>query len=512
MDELIGLAVRLAKVFSGRDDAHGYYGKATIREHGGKRTAPQSERRTVREPVTVEKWVAHLSGDIGLGIVPIRTDNTVSWGAIDIDSYGGFNHAALAQQLKDAGLPLIVCTSKSGGAHVFAFVGTPVPAAEMQAKLRDVCQYLGLSPGTEIFPKQTAVLAGAGDVGNWLNMPYQELRSTARYAIKPDGRPATLEEFLTAAETVMQAHHDLSDLVVTVKKNEGSFSDAPPCLEYLTQTGFAPGSRNNGLFNLAVYARKAYAGKWKAKVREYNEAFFRPPLETGEVDAVISSAARKDYVYRCTEEPIRSCCNKMVCRTREHGIGAAAPIISHISKIESDPPIWLMDVDGVRIEFDRTQDWMEQSRFGLIVTEKLHRVPARMKDPAWREMWNTLLTEIELVPAPPEASTAGEFYELLNLFAERPAQNREQLLLGLPFHDEGHVWFSLSDLQNFMHQHDFKEYERRHVLVRLRALSAAEKQIKVKGKVLRVWGVPATWFNVQTETFSDVNVDDIGAL
>lgn len=503
------LALRLARVFAGRDDAHGLYGTPTEREAAtGKRTAPQSERKTVREPVTIDKWVAHLRGEIGLGIVPIRADNSCVWGAVDIDNYQGFNHAALAQKLRDAGLPMIVCTSKSGGAHVYLFTGEPVPAGEMQAKLRDVVKYLGLAPSTEVFPKQAQLLLSAGDVGNWLNMPYQCVESTTRYAVKPDGRPATLEEFLSAAERVREAHKDLSEYSVQVKENESSFGDAPPCLEYLTSTGFETGSRNNGLFNLAVYARKAFPGKWKAKVAEWNTTLFRPPLEGSEVDAVISSAARKDYIYRCTEEPIKSVCDKLTCRLREHGIGAAHPVISHVSKVQSDPPIWLMDVDGVRIEIDQTRDWMEQGRFSLIVAERLHRVPARMKDPAWREMWNNLLANIELIPAPPEASTAGEFYELLNLFAERPAQNREQLLLGLPWHDSDHVWFQLADLSQFLRQHDFDDYERRHVLVRLRAVGAVERQIKIKGKVLRCWGVPASWFNRQTEEFSDVDVRD----
>lgn len=506
------LALRMARVFAGRDDAHGLYGTPTEREATGKRTAPQSERKTVREQVTIDKWIAHLEGKIGLGIVPIRTDNSCVWGAIDIDNYQGFNHAALAQKLKDAGLPMIVCTSKSGGAHVYLFVGEPVPAADMQAKLRDVIKYLGLAPSTEVFPKQSQLLLSAGDVGNWLNMPYQSVAQTSRYAVKPDGRPATLEEFLSAAERVREAHKDLSEYAVQVKENESSFADAPPCLEYLTTTGFDTGSRNNGLFNMAVYGRKAYPAKWKAKVAEWNQALFKPPLEKAEVDAIISSAARKDYIYRCTEAPINAVCDKLTCRLREHGIGAAHPVISHVAKIESDPPIWLMDVDGQRIELDQTRDWMEQNRFSLIVAERLHRVPARMKDPQWREMWNNLLANVELMPAPPEASAAGEFYELLNQFAERPAQNREQLLLGLPWHDDGHVWFALADLSNHLRQHDFHEYERRHLLVRLRAIGAVERQIRVKGKNVRCWGVPEGWFNHQNEAFTDVDVRDKSPL
>lgn len=498
-DELVSLAVRMAKLFSGRDDAHGLYGKPTIREQGGKRTAPQSERRTVREPVTLDTWVAHLRGEIGLGVVPIRVDNTCTWGAIDIDTYQGLNHALLAQRLQEAGLPMVVCTSKSGGAHVYLFVGSPVPAGDMQDKLREVCNYLGLPPGTEIFPKQREVLASSGDVGNWLNMPYQEAEQTSRFAVKPDGRPASLEEFLSAAERIVAVHGSLADYrVAQQKENEGSFASGPPCLEYLVRVGLPPGTRNNGLFNLGVFARKAFPAKWRGKLREYNEKFISPPLDPAEVDAIISSLARKEYGYKCQDDPIRTCCDKMICRTREHGIGHSVPVISHISKIQSEPPIWVMSVDGERIEFEATRDWMEQNRFSLIVAERLHRVPSKMKDVDWRGMWNALLESVEVIPAPPDASASGEFFEHLNSFAERPAQNREQLLLGLPYPDDGYLWFGLSDLCNFLRQRDFK-YERRQVVVRLRQIDAVEKQLKVKGKVLRCWGVRLGWFNQQTE-------------
>jgi hypothetical protein len=45
----------------------------------------------------------------------------VRWGCIDIDSYAGFDHQKLINKIKQFKLPLVVCRSKSGGAHVFLF-------------------------------------------------------------------------------------------------------------------------------------------------------------------------------------------------------------------------------------------------------------------------------------------------------------------------------------------------------------------------------------------------------
>ena len=48
----------------------------------------------------------------------------------------------------------------------------------------------------KIFPKQEQILVERGDVGNFINLPYFDAKQTLRYAIKEDGEPASLEEFL----------------------------------------------------------------------------------------------------------------------------------------------------------------------------------------------------------------------------------------------------------------------------------------------------------------------------
>jgi hypothetical protein len=57
----------------------------------------------------------------GIGIVPIRDDATCVWGAIDIDLDKEPNLTVLAKQVHKLELPLIVCRSKSGGAHLYLF-------------------------------------------------------------------------------------------------------------------------------------------------------------------------------------------------------------------------------------------------------------------------------------------------------------------------------------------------------------------------------------------------------
>ena len=69
-----------------------------------------------------------------LGIIPINDDNKCKWGAIDIDTYDGFDHKKLIKKIVGKKIPLVVCKSKSGGAHVFLFVSEPVLASRYANK------------------------------------------------------------------------------------------------------------------------------------------------------------------------------------------------------------------------------------------------------------------------------------------------------------------------------------------------------------------------------------------
>src|SRR4051794_9028622 len=75
---------RFMRRFEGYDRAYGTYDPDAARTEPGKvKLEIKSTARLVKEPVTFELWKKHLQGITPLGIIPIRRDNTCSWGAID---------------------------------------------------------------------------------------------------------------------------------------------------------------------------------------------------------------------------------------------------------------------------------------------------------------------------------------------------------------------------------------------------------------------------------------------
>ena len=168
---------RFKNIFEGLNRAHGV---TKVSESNGDGNKIKGKSFVKREDITDELWIKHLDGTESLGVIPINDDNQCRWGCIDIDSYAGFDHKKLVDKIFNLHLPLIVCRSKSGGAHVFLFTEEYVSASLMQDKLNEIRSVLGYG-GSEVFPKQRE-LKSKDDTGNFLNLPYFNGDNTTRYA------------------------------------------------------------------------------------------------------------------------------------------------------------------------------------------------------------------------------------------------------------------------------------------------------------------------------------------
>jgi hypothetical protein len=229
---------RFKNIFTGLERAHG----VTIAEDtNGNGTKIKGKSFVKRQPVTDELWQKHLDGKENLGIIPINDNNQCRWGCIDIDSYAGFDHKKLINKIINMKLPLIVCRSKSGGAHVFLFTSNYVAAKTMRDKLVQIRAVLGYG-NSEIFPKQTE-LKSQDDTGNFLNLPYFNCKNSVRYAFKENGEAATLESFFELQERYKQ--DDIN--TIEVKRPETKYSDGPPCIELMSENKIGEGGKNHCL-------------------------------------------------------------------------------------------------------------------------------------------------------------------------------------------------------------------------------------------------------------------------
>lgn len=487
---------RFMNLFNGLKTAYGKYEVTNIKRQDGKL---KGNATTIKGLVTSKLWEDHLEGRSGLGIVPITENSTCYFGAIDVDVYMGLKMPDTIKKLQAFGVPLVPCRSKSGGCHLFLFVSEEVKATLMQSKLREMAAVLGYGD-CEIYPRQTEILIDRGDIGQWLNMPYFNGLEGGRYGIKSNGEKYTMTEFLDYAESMRLTKEQLENFII---KLVDDLSDGPPCLQHLITQGFPEGTRNDGLFNLGVYARFAFPDNWKQKVEEFNVRYMVPPLRSAEVQGVLKSVGRKNYMYTCNKSPIKPHCNSTLCRTRKHGVGhnSVLPNLSNLTKYNTNPPIWFVDVEGFRLELT-TEDLQSQTRFQKRCMECLNIMPSQINKNVWQQTVQGLMSNVQIIEAPRDASSRGQLMELLERFCTQKAQaqTEDEILLGRPMTKNNKHYFRLSDFMAYLERHHFREFKVHQITHIIRENNGEHTFKNLKGHGTNLWIIPE--FKSQTEPFS----------
>lgn len=482
-----GTVGRLAKLFRGLGRAYGTY---EITQKKGNTQKVDGKARTVRGKLTSELWDAHVAGTQSLGVVPIDDEALSYFGAIDIDQYD-LDIAEVERSCAALNLPLLPTRTKSGGIHLYAFT-SGVPSKLLRLRLAEWATALGFG-GVEIFPKQDALHSNA-DVGNWINMPYFGGDASDRYGIFK-GKRLTLEQYCKRAEKLTINEEQLDALNVSPSGEE--FLEAPPCLQSISKHGFGEGMRNNGLFAVGVYLRKRYPDSWRSHIYSYNTQYFKPPLPEDEVKVIIKSVSRKDYFYPCTAHPCVKFCNKELCRKREYGIGKGGDdwgvtIDNTVLKIATDPPHWIVNVNGARICLF-SEDILSQTRFQNLCVNALGFMPATLPHDKWRTAMNTMMAAATVVEAPPDASVTGELGYYLEQFCTvyPQAETREEIAVGKPYTEDGYTHFRAADFKKFLDTQHFRDLKGHRLYAELRRMGLEYRQYWVGNQNLTVWVVKA---------------------
>lgn len=497
------LAERMHALFRGHEGAHGTY-KREDRSHGRDKVEIKRTAQTLREPPSPVLWEQHLQGDRPLGIVPISEAGMCLWGAIDVDQYN-LSHKDIAAQIEKLGYPMVVCRSKSGGAHLFTFFSEPILAADLIAKLREIAAVLGYGD-SEIFPKQTEVKGERGDIGNWLNMPYFDAEKGDRYAVTSGGRGLSLERFLEWSEKIRQHPNSFLSLKTKLVLDD-ELRDGPPCLQYLAGTGVSEGGRNNALFAFGVLAKRKYPDNWEPVIEQWNHKFIKPPLSSEEMQTVIRSLRKKNYSYKCKDTPLCNHCDAQACRLRPHGVGqGSAPDISTISILDTEPPLFFVTLSSGSTVECSSDDLLSARAFQRAALDQLKTLLPLYKQDAWLGKVGICLDSATRIEAPRESGVTGAFHALLEQFCtdRYAAKEREEILLGKPWHDEenGVYWFRLHDLEEHLNKLKFRELARNQITQRIRAMGGTHKFFNLRGKGVNVWSLPENSFSVQTEPHS----------
>ena len=437
---------RFRKLFTGNTRSH------------GKHLEGRSE--TVRSEASVPDYNNHLDGKCGLGVVPIMDDGNLWFAAIDIDCHGAseqdqINTKELAAKVEAEKLPLIVCRSKSGGAHLYLFCREPTKAIAVRQTLSSWAAKIGY-PGAEIFPKQH--ILRSGHLGHWLNMPYFAGDDTNRYAVVK-GKRLNLSEFLTEAES------RLLDVKAFNGGTDIDTSEAPPCVVAIIRDGADKGFRNEALYNIAVFLKKSNP-EWRQIAMNISQTAFPFPLSLEEAKRTIDSAGRRDYHYKCRQEPCVSFCDAAECVKRKFGVKSGAPSMptrfDKLVRYNTGPAVWELYVDGKEIKFYRFADLLSYKRVKEEVGDRLKVLLPTIKQAQWEQVLEELIKLAEDRDAPNEASVTGMVASRLVEFVRRSgvldrADEESDLMNCFMGGCSGHtidgtkgILFRMSDLRDYL--------------------------------------------------------------
>jgi hypothetical protein len=484
------------ELFRGSLLAHGTFEKST------------GNMATILSAPSDEDYQNHLDGILGLGIVPVTEEGTCFFGAIDID-IDTIDHKDLYARVSARNLPLNVCRSKSGGAHLYVFFRDPRPSSSVQTMLKKWAGLLGFPSKTEIFPKQ--LKSTKSNIGNWLNIPYFNSENTVRYCIDNRGSKS-LDDFL---DNVIYYDGD-ENVDETVNDNLIQIDSMPPCLKELTNEGLPPGTRNVGLFSYGVFYRKSSPNGWADKLRYHNQNYVSPPLGSREVEALIKSLGDRQYQYKCDEEPLCSHCDRKTCLTLPYGIGNKPweddsnfddVTLGNLRKILTDPPTYVLEINGRDLHLESDQ-FSNFNRLRKRVFEIHDAVIRPIKQNQWEQKVRELLSKKTDIEAPDDASEFGSINSKIDdyLGLSVRAKGREDLLRGMPIFEEGKILFQVGYLQRYLaSQKTMIDNKDLYAILHRRACKY--DLIRIKGKIVRAWSIPADSLNLQNEDYTDAQFD-----
>jgi hypothetical protein len=127
---------RFSELFDGSKRKYGTFKPSGLKRADGKVEGVYNWESFPADDNEEPIFKDHIEGVQSIGIVPIREDNTVSFGVIDVDKIKSEEEAnEVLDKIRSWNLPFVPFRSKSGGVHAYLFIDGSAPANEVKRRL-----------------------------------------------------------------------------------------------------------------------------------------------------------------------------------------------------------------------------------------------------------------------------------------------------------------------------------------------------------------------------------------
>ena len=495
-DSVSGILDIFRSLFSGNTTFYGVH-KYHAAKEGQK---AEGKSRTESKQLRKEHYQSHLEGKSGLGVCPLRQDNTCAFGAVDVDVYNDAICYSYVRAIYKWNLPLLPFRTKSGGLHLYVFFqpdpGTfKYPAgSEVIRLLLQLAAIIGIDR-SEIFPKQSIIQVGK--LGNWINLPYYNTDNSRQYLIDKNNNRTPISEALE----IIQSKQETIGAIQT-SLDSLPFADGPPCLQKITvQGGPGEGGRNVWLFNSALYFKEKDHSNFDVMLDDLNDNS-DDPIDADELLLIKKSAIKQEYNYACHESPLCDHCDKDKCSTKKYGVGKSGGLFMGVTlgkltikKGKGTVYAWDIGKDGDEgiIYFDSPKDLMNQDNFIAAILDKLHYKVTRIKAEKYDKILNSALeiADIQELDISDDNTLEGRVAKLILKYITTSLSNKDMdIERGMAFlwehrkqilfrSDDAWKYITETNKQRNVKNSDFQEV--------LRKLGMGAHSVKkVSGRAIRV--------------------------
>jgi len=330
--------------------------------------------------------------------------------------------------------------------------------------------------------------------------------------IKEDGSPATIEEFFEHYERNKVTPQQLKKLKSNIDEGDAGdwFKDGPPCMQALAKFGVPKSQRNEVLLDMTRYVKQRFPDEWKDKTLEYNKKFFEPigkGMNFNEVSGVIGSREKKDYIYRCDQDWLKTYCNKEECIKRKFGIKGALNnelILGPLSYVTSNPKIWYLGFNGEEVRLF-SKELVKQDLAREAATEQTSKTPPKTKN--WDMQIRGLQEKATEIDAPEESVPMFRLKTNLETFCfnTRVTKDRKKILLGRPFEDDTTIRFTFNDFFKYLKSDEWSiNADITHQMLK-KVTGITREKFHIKEGVKRwVYIVDKEKFNSEPETEQEI--------
>ena len=222
----------------------------------------------------------------------------------------------------------------------------------------------------------------------------------------------------------------------------------------------------------------------------------KPPLSPQQVMTTISSLNKKDYQYKCKDQPICNYCDSLTCQTRKFGIGNGTlmPDISNLRKFTSDPPRWFVNVGGETVDV-KTNELRTFDLFDEACMDQISIKLPNVSKPIWGKVISNLMKAVEEIEAPETLKYKKQLEEHLENFTTDRAAGKQKTDInrGVSWTDEGKTYFKFKDFWKYLQNTRTWDMERNKTLTKIGEYFDAniKDQISIAGKDVKVVSLKA---------------------